>query len=100
MTDFFMMAMPGRGAPIGYISFSAERESGFDDADVAKFEALTPFVAQVVDTVNRARVASTLLDTYIGRRAGQRVLAGYIHRGDAEKIRAAIWYSDLRDFTR
>src|SRR5262249_38191436 len=42
---------------------------------------------------------STLLDTYVGHDAGERVLAGHIRRGDIEEIHAAIWLSDMRGFT-
>jgi adenylate cyclase len=40
-----------------------------------------------------------LLDTYIGHHAGGRILAGHIRRGDIEEIDAAIWISDMREFT-
>jgi adenylate cyclase len=39
------------------------------------------------------------LTTYVGRNAGERVLAGHIRRGDTETIHAAIWLSDMRGFT-
>ena len=42
----------------------------------------------------------TLMETYLGRDAGQRVLSGRIVRGIAEQIDAVIWFSDLRGFTR
>jgi adenylate cyclase len=41
-----------------------------------------------------------LVETYLGRDAGQRVLRGSIIRGIADKISAVIWYSDLRGYTR
>jgi adenylate cyclase len=44
-------------------------------------------------------VGATLLDTYVGRHAGARILAGQIRRGDTEAIHAAIWLSDMRGFT-
>ena len=40
------------------------------------------------------------METYLGRDAGQRVLSGRIVRGIADKIDAAVWFSDLRGFTR
>ena len=40
------------------------------------------------------------METYLGRDAGRRVLAGRIVRGIAEQIDAVIWFSDLRGFTR
>jgi adenylate cyclase len=44
-------------------------------------------------------MGSTLLDTYVGHDAGERILAGHIRRGDIEEIHAAIWLSDMRGFT-
>ena len=43
--------------------------------------------------------ARTLLETYVGRQAGARVLEGAIRRGMGETIRAVVWLSDLRGFT-
>jgi hypothetical protein len=45
-------------------------------------------------------LARILLDTYVGRRTGGRVLSGAITRGSGEAIRAVIWICDLRGFTR
>ena len=40
-----------------------------------------------------------LLDTYVGNRAGERILGGQIRRGHTDTMHAAIWLSDLRGFT-
>ena len=45
------------------------------------------------------QVAETLVEIYLGRDAGQRVLRGRILRGVAEWINAALWFSDLRSYT-
>src|SRR6202043_2604133 len=45
------------------------------------------------------RIASNLLDTYVGNRAGDRIPAGQTRRGHTDTMRAAIWLSDLRGFT-
>jgi adenylate cyclase len=45
-------------------------------------------------------VSETLVETYLGRDAGHRVLSGRIARGVAERISAVLWFSDLRSFTR
>jgi adenylate cyclase len=45
------------------------------------------------------RTAGNLLNTYVGRSAGERILAGKIRRGFLETIHAAIWLSDMRGFT-
>jgi adenylate cyclase len=47
-----------------------------------------------------ARISARLMETYLGRDAGQRALSGRILRGIAEKTDSVIWFSDLRGFTR
>jgi adenylate cyclase len=44
-------------------------------------------------------IAQNIAHAYLGKRAGEAVLAGSIRRGDGEKITAALWYSDLRRST-
>lgn len=41
-------------------------------------------------------MTATLMETYLGRDAGQRVLGGRIMRGIAQHIDAVVWFSDLR----
>src|SRR4029077_1040526 len=43
---------------------------------------------------------SSLLEVYLGRNAAQRVLSGAFRRGQGVLIEAAVWFCDLRDFTR
>ena len=57
-------------------------------------------LALAVKCASLTRIAATLVETYLGRDAGQRVLDGRIARGVADRIEAVIWFSDLRDFTR
>ena len=76
-----------------------DRAEGFSQADVAGLEMLVDHVSPIVEVFSTRYIASSLLDTYVGHRTGQRVLNGQIKRGDGEIIHAAIWFSDLRDFT-
>jgi adenylate cyclase len=41
-----------------------------------------------------------LVETYLGRDPGRRVLHGRIERGVADRIEAVLWFSDLRNYTR
>ena len=43
--------------------------------------------------------AEALLETYLGKRTGTRVLGGEIRRGDGDEIEAAILFCDLRGST-
>lgn len=46
------------------------------------------------------RVMTNLAEAYLGRTAARQVLEGLMHRGGGERIRAVVWYSDLRESTR
>jgi adenylate cyclase len=95
----------GAGGTLGemdgvYSSFATDAPGGFAEAQLDFRRGLLPFFALAVKCVSLARVAETLVETYLGRDAGRRVLSGRIGRGVAERIEAVLWYSDLRGFTR
>jgi len=83
-----------------YSYWATDRPHGFDDAHVEAIAGLMPMLALAVKCVSLARIAGTLVETYLGRDAGRRVLKGLIRRGVADRISAVLWYSDLREFTR
>ncbi len=47
-------------------------------------ESIIPPFARFAEIVTLRRTATTLLDTYVGNRAGERILAGQIRRGHAD----------------
>jgi adenylate cyclase len=106
MTDY--LAMVNRFAADGaigtmdctYSSWATDRAGGFVDADLADLELLVPCLALAIKSASITRIAETLVETYLGRDAGHRVLRGQIQRGTAEKISAVLWFSDLQGFTR
>ena len=83
-----------------YSSWASDRAEGFSAADLAALEFLVPCLALAIKGASTARIAETLVETYLGRDAGHRVLRGHIERGVAEKISAVLWFSDLQGFTR
>src|SRR5580658_10007325 len=83
-----------------YSSWSTRAPDGFSDGQVAALERIAPYLALAIKSVSLARMTATLMETYLGRDAGQRVLGGKIVRGIAEQIDAVVWFSDLRGFTR
>jgi adenylate cyclase len=82
-----------------YSGWVTRAAGGFTDAQAAAVEVLLPPLAMVVKSFALTRIARTLVETYLGRDAGQRVLGGRIARGAVERISTALWFSDLRDFT-
>jgi adenylate cyclase len=82
-----------------YSSWTTRRPDGFRDDDVALLRKLMPVFALAIKCASLARIAGTLVEVYLGRDAGQRVLAGRIARGVADRINAVLWFSDLRGYT-
>jgi adenylate cyclase len=83
-----------------YSSWTTRGPSGFNDGQIAALQRIAPNLALAIKSVSLARMTGTLMETYLGRDAGQRVLSGRIVRGIAERLDAVIWFSDLRGFTR
>lgn len=83
-----------------YSSWGTKTAAGFDGGQIAALERLAPHLALAIKSVSLVRMTRTLMETYLGRDAGQRVLRGRIVRGVAERIDAVVWFSDLRGFTR
>ena len=81
------------------LTVATRRKGGFAEAEMALLKAMTPGVAVNLEVQALRFTARTLLDTYVGRQAGARVLDGAIKRGMGETIRAVIWLCDLRGFT-
>ena len=72
---------------------------GFSDADIENFRVLRNYLAPIIEVYSLRQLSKSLMNTYVGKRTGEKVLAGMIQRGDADIIHAALWFSDLRDFT-
>jgi adenylate cyclase len=83
-----------------YSSWMTDRPEGFADEEVHALKRLTPFLGLAIKSASLARIAETLVETYLGRDAGRRVLRGRIARGVADRIKTVLWFSDLRNYTR
>jgi len=98
-TDYYAIPMVSFSGQVDSLFVNTDVPGGFSDADIAKFDALSRFVLPVIESISQHRLSIALLDTYVGQRTGRRVLEGRIKRGDGETIKAALWFSDLREFT-
>lgn len=99
-TDYFAMMLDFAEADGSFCSFVTGRPGGYSDEQLAALEALVDPLALCVQVHAGRHLARSLLQTYVGRAAGERVLAGRVQRGDVERIDAAIWFSDMRGFTQ
>lgn len=82
-----------------YSQWTTAHADGFTDGQIDALRRLVPTLALAVKCVSLGRIAGTLVETYLGRDAGARVLQGKIMRGVADQISAALWFSDLRGYT-
>ncbi len=89
-----------RGMDCLYAYWTSDDPNGFRDEDIAILRALLPTLALALKCTSTVRITETVLEIYLGRQSGRRVLDGRIRRGVAERIEAVIWFSDLRNFTR
>ncbi len=83
-----------------YSMWMTDRADGFTDEEVGALKRLTPFLGLAIKSASLARIAETLVETYLGRDAGRRVLRGRIERGVVDRIKTVLWFSDLRNYTR
>ena len=83
-----------------YSGWMTDRPEGFSDADVDAITRLVPHLGLAIKAATLARMAETLVETYLGRDAGRRVMHGRIERGVADRIKTVLWFSDLRGYTR
>ncbi|MDX1711801.1 MAG: adenylate/guanylate cyclase domain-containing protein [Rhodovibrionaceae bacterium] len=98
-TDYTIRPLLFSGHRPMAIGFSTKHPEGFSEAQIETLEAVLSPLAAVLELHEQQRTARLLMDTYIGRSAGERVLGGAIRRGYGEIIPAAIWYCDLRGFS-
>ena len=81
-----------------YSMWMTDSAAGFSDDDIAALTRLAPFLGLAIKSASLARIAKTLVETYLGRDAGRRVLTGRIQRGVADRIDTVLWFSYLPDY--
>jgi adenylate cyclase len=99
VTDYIALPLRFTDGTIHASSWTTKAPGGFTDEHLAALRTIVMPFARLGEIFAWRRTAATLLDTYVGNRAGERILAGQIRRGHAETMQAAIWLSDLRGFT-
>ncbi|MBK7584994.1 MAG: adenylate/guanylate cyclase domain-containing protein [Myxococcales bacterium] len=99
MTDYLGIPLKFMNGTVHAVTFASANPAGFADEDVAALTEIARPLARVAEILALSRTAVNLLNTYVGRNAGERILRGHIQRGDTDSIRCVIWFSDLRGFT-
>jgi len=74
-------------------------KGGFTTAHLGGIYEVMPVLGRLFEVHAQRRISVGLLDTYLGKNTGKRVLEGQIKNGDGERIHAVIWFCDLRNST-
>ena len=105
-TDYFaLLTAFGEAHRLGpaaaiIMSWLTDAPGGFLDAHIAAIEQLVPSLALAVKGASTYRIARGVIETYLGRDAARHILSGEIERGSGQTIRTALWYCDLKGFTK
>jgi adenylate cyclase len=99
LTDYVALPMSFSDGKVHGTTWSSDRPGGFATGDLAQIEDLLPAYSLLLEIHLDRRIAINILDTYVGHRAGERILEGQITRGSGQTVQAAIWFCDLRGFT-
>ena len=112
ITDYVaLFASYGRKTPLTWVdlhssvegavaSFSTKRSGGFTADEVEELKSLSAPFALAMKCASDRSLAKTLLETYLGKASGTRVLDGLVDRGDGWVIDCCLWFSDLRGSTK
>lgn len=99
-TDYVALPMRFSDGQINILSLVSNQTGGFETSELGYLYEILPHLGRLVEAYAQKESALTLLQTYLGKNAGQRVLGGHVKRGDGEDLDAIIWFSDLRDSTK
>ena len=99
LTELVIAPLLNAGPFPSAASFATRRPMGFSGSERALLEAVVPALRSASELKLLRLAETTLLATYLGSAAGQRILAGHVQRGEVETLEAALMICDLRGFT-
>ena len=97
--DYLGLPVPTSRGDVHVFSMWTDRPGGWTEDEISAVIQGLPAISVVVEMMEWRRLSAVVVSTYLGARTGPRVLAGQISRGATERIRAAVWFADLRSFS-
>lgn len=99
-TDYVAMPLPFSDGRINVLTLASDHPDGFSTSNLGLIFECSAVIARYYEVFMQRENAQSLLETYVGKRSGARVLDGEIRRGEGDEIDAAIMFCDLRGSTR
>jgi class 3 adenylate cyclase/uncharacterized protein (DUF427 family) len=98
-TDYVAMPFRFADGQLNVMSMTSFAKGGFSTEHLGQIYEVLPTLGRLFEVFAQRRTAVALLETYLGRRTGGRVLDGLVKHGDGEHIQCVVWFSDLREST-
>ena len=98
-TDYVAMPFRFADGQLNVMSMTSFAKGGFSAGNLGSVYEILPMLGRLFEVFAQRRTAVALLETYLGRRTGARVLDGLVKHGDGEHIESVVWFSDLREST-
>ena len=99
-SEYVAIPLSASGEKYNAVTMATQQAGGFSQAQWDTLIRLLDIFALHVERHIASRIAQNISHTYLGREAGERVVSGTIKRGSGLSIRAIVWSSDMRDFSR
>ncbi len=99
-TDYVAMPLFFSNGQVNVLTLTSDHPKGLTTANLGLIFEVSSVISRFFEVFTQKENAQSLLETYVGRRSGARVLGGEIRRGDGDEIDAAIMFCDLRGSTR
>ena len=97
--DYYGAILRNFSGMLQKIGLATDRAGGFGEQRLAELKESLRLLTLLLNTIIEFNTKSTLARVYLGEDPGKRVCSGMIHRGEVVSIEAAVWFSDLRNFT-
>ncbi len=98
-TDYLITPLVYLSGEVHCVSWSSKAPEGFSPQAVELMEKISHPLARLSEIYMLRLNAATLLSTYVGRNAGDKIMSGQVKLGDGEDIQAAILFADIKGFT-
>lgn len=98
-TDYVAVPLKFSDGQINVLTLVSDQPGGFSTDQLGHLYEILPNLGRLLEAHAQRISSLTLLQTYLGQNAGQRVNGGLVKRGDGEELHAVIWFSDLRQST-
>lgn len=98
-TDYVAMPLRFSDGRTNVLTLTCDHPEGFTTSNLGLMFECSSVISRYYEVFMQRENAQSLLETYVGKRSGSRVLGGEIRRGDGDEIDAAIMFCDLRGST-